>query len=117
MYEDGSASLLEGCKCGSKFFFFFKKSEIQEEIKKLTPKQVVEIEEDVKEIIGDTLDERPVILDFESVRIIEPGKFEIDLVNLFKGKPVIYKVRDGKYIIDIASTFQMLSKKKDRDFK
>lgn len=117
VYEDGSASLLDGCKCGSKFFFFFRKSEIKEEIQKLTPKQVNEIEEDVKEIIGDTFDDKPVILDFESVRITEPGKFEIDLVNLFKGEPVIYKVREGKYIIDIASTFQMLSNKKDRDFK
>ncbi|MFC1686126.1 Zn-ribbon domain-containing protein [Nanoarchaeota archaeon] len=111
VFEDGSATLLKGCECGSKFFFFFKKSEVKEEIKKLTAAQVDEIEEDVKEIIGPTIEDKPVILDFESVRITEPGKFEIDLVNLFKGKPVIYKVREGKYIIDIASTFQLLSGK------
>ncbi len=116
VFEEGSKTLLTGCECGSKFFFFFRKAEVKEEIKKLTPKQVEEIEGDVKEIIGPTIEDKPVILDFESVRITEPGKFEIDLVNLFKGKPVIYKVREGKYVIDIASTFQMFSKKKDRDF-
>jgi len=113
VYEDGSKTLLTGCECGGKFFFFFKKDEVKEEIKKLTPKQVTEIEEDVKEIIGPQIEDKPVVLDFESVRISEPGKFEIDLVNLFKGKPVIYKVKEGKYVIDIASTFQLLSNKKD----
>jgi len=112
-YEDGSSTLLKGCSCGSRFFFFFKKDEIKEEIKKLSHQEIQEIEEDVKEIIGPTMDDKPVILDFESIRISEPGKFEIDLVNLFKGKPVIYKVREGKYIIDIASTFQMMKKEKE----
>ena len=117
VYEDGSGTLLKGCECGGKFFFFFKKAEVKEQIKELTPKQIKEMEEDVREIIGPVVDDKPVVLDFESVRITEPGKFEIDLVNLFKRKPVIYKVREGKYIIDIASTFQLLSGKKNLDQK
>jgi len=117
VYEGGSETLLKGCECGSKFFFFFNKAEVKEEIKNLTPVQVEEIEEDVKEIIGPTVEDKPIILDFEAVRITEPGKFEIDLVNLFKGKPVIYKVREGKYIVDIASTFQLLSNNKNKNLK
>ena len=27
--------------------------------------------------------DKPVILDLESVRVLKPGKFEIDIVNLF----------------------------------
>ena len=44
----------------------------------------------------------PVILDIESIRVVSPGKYEIDVVNLFnKDRPVIFKVSDGKYIIDL----------------
>ncbi len=107
IYEDSSPTLLSGCACGSRFFFFFKKQESEEEIKNLSPAEVKEIEEDVKEILGPQMEDRPVILDFESIRVKEPGKFEIDLVNMFKKEPLVYKIEEGKYIIDIASTFQM----------
>lgn len=111
VYEDGSSTLLTGCACGSKFFFFFKSADLKEKVKALTDVQVVEMEEDIREIIGEEAGDRPVILDLESVRVSEPGKFEIDLVNLFGRKPVIYRMEEGKYIIDLASTFQLISKK------
>ncbi len=107
-YEDGSSAILTGCSCGSKYFFFFKQSEIKEEIKKLSEAQLIEIEEDIEEIIGPVEKNKPVILDLESIRITEPGKFEIDLTNLFKRKPVIYQLKEGKYIVDLASTFQIM---------
>ena len=54
---------------------------------------------------GITDTKAPVILDFESIRVIGSGKFEIDVVNLFrKDRPLIYKLEEGKYIIDLAST-------------
>ena len=56
----------------------------------------------------------PVILDIESVRVLGSGKFEIDVVNLFrKDRPLIYKLEEGKYIIDLASTL----KKNVKDLK
>jgi len=110
VYEDSSSTLLKGCSCGSRFFFFFKKQETEEEIKNLTKEEVIEIEENFKEILGPQMDDKPVILDFESIRVKEPGKFEIDLVNLFKNEPLVYKLEDGKYIIDLASTFQRSNK-------
>jgi len=40
-----------------------------------------------------------------------PGKFELDLVHLFnKKEPLIYKLEEGKYIIDIAEMFRRRSK-------
>jgi len=41
---------------------------------------------------------------------LEPGKYQLDVVELFKGKPLVYRLEDGKYIIDLASTFK---KRKD----
>lgn len=63
---------------------------------------------------GITDEETPVILDLESVRILGDGKFEIDLVNVFdKKRPLVYKLEEGKYIIDLSSTL----KKSVKDLK
>ncbi len=109
MYEDGAAELLKGCSCGGKFFFFVKKEALQkaqELTVNLTREEKVQIEEDVLDIIGIEEADKPVILDLESIRILTPGKYELDLVELFKGKPLVYGVEDGKYIIDLASSFK-----------
>ena len=44
---------------------------------------------------------KPVILDLESVRVLKPGQFEIDIVSLMNRKPIVFKVQEGKYLIDI----------------
>jgi predicted nucleic acid-binding Zn-ribbon protein len=110
IYPNAAPEILTGCSCGSHYFFFFKEDDlrIMEETEALTKTEREEILEDVKDIVGEE-PEKPIILSLESIRVKKPGKFEIDLVNLFKGKPVIYKLEDGKYMIDLASTF-MLSK-------
>ncbi len=103
--------------CGARFFFFVKKESIkkaQELTSQLTVEEKQQIEKDVLGIMGDDYEEdQPVILDLESIRILKPGKYEIDLVDLFKGKPLVYKLDEGKYVIDIASTFDS----KDLDIK
>jgi predicted nucleic acid-binding Zn-ribbon protein len=49
----------------------------------------------------------PVILDFESVRVTGEGKFELDLARLFdKKKPLVYRLDEGKYMIDLAKTMK-----------
>ena len=109
LYGDASNELLKGCtKCGGKFFFFVKKDAL-EKIKQLTVNLTKdernEIEQDIFELTGLEKVDQPVILDIESIRILKPGQYEIDLVDLFRGKPVVYKLEEGKYIIDLASTF------------
>lgn len=115
IYGDGSNELLKGCgSCGGKFFFFIKReklSEAVEEVQKLTAKEKEKIQQDVLDIVGAKLDdETPVILDLESVKVLKPGKFEVDIVNLMRGKPVVFKMENGKYIIDLAATFQQSRK-------
>jgi len=120
-YPDSSNALLTGCSCGSRFFFFYKENELNKEegrilneLENLSTEQRGEIEHeietDIQEIIDNNMDEKPVILDLESIRIVKPGKFEIDLVSLFKRKPLVYKLAEGKYIIDLASTFQLMQR-------
>lgn len=119
MYEDGASQLMKGCSCGSRFFFYIKKKDI-EEAKKLTielkPEERLQIEQDVKEIVGETIeDDKPVILDLETIRLMKPGKYELDLISLFRGKPLIYKLEEGKYFIDIAASFKKLDEDQDKE--
>lgn len=109
-YPDGSQELLKGCNCGGKFFFYVKKQDIdraKELTVDLTKEEKIQIENDVKDIIGDQIDDdQPVVLELENIRVLKPGKYEIDLVDLFKGKPLVYKLDDGKYVIDLVSAFK-----------
>jgi len=115
-YDDGAKELLKGCSCGAKLFFFVKKEKI-EEMKKLTEdsnlskKDKEQIEQDVFDLVGSEVDrDRPVILDIEAIRVAKPGKYEVDLVHLFKEEPLIFKLEDGKYMIDLVQSFSKLKK-------
>ena len=114
MFEDGSKDLLTGCSCGSKFFFFIKKARLEEAKNisaKLTSKDREQIEKDVEDIVDYKLKgEGPVFLDIESIRILKPGQYELSLIDLFKKKPLVYKLEDGKYVIDLVSTFNAETK-------
>lgn len=110
LYDDGSSEVLSGCSCGSKLFFYVKKAALkkaEEAAKKLDEKQKKQIEKDVYDLIGEEIDKsKPIVLDFESINISEPGKYELDLVHLFSKNPLVYKLEEGKYMIDLAETFK-----------
>ncbi|MFH1823207.1 MAG: Zn-ribbon containing protein [archaeon] len=114
IHESTSPVILKGCECGSHYFFFFKKEDIQAErqMDNLTTEDREEILKDVQEMVGPDV-EQPVVLNLESIRVNHPGQYEVDLVSMFKRKPVIYKLEEGKYIIDLASTFQLKNQEKD----
>lgn len=109
VFPSGSKEILEGCsKCTGRFFFYIRDDQlekIRENPIEIPTEDKKQIEKDVREMAGITEESAPVILDLESVRVLGPGKFEIDVVNLFnKKRPLIYKLEEGKYIIDLAST-------------
>lgn len=113
-YDDGSVEIIDGCECGAKLFFYIRKEKLEElkamqqQLVSLPPKEKEQIEKDVLSIIGaDTEEDQPVVLDIESIRVVKPGKFEIDLVHLFnKENPLIFKLGEGKYMIDLPETFR-----------
>jgi len=119
-HEDGAEEILKGCECGGKLFFYIKKEKLEAAKRelnqlKLDPEQKEQIETDVFDIIGDRRDpEVPVVLDLESIRILKPGKYDIDLVHIFRGEPLVFKLEEGKYIIDITESFKNFGKKKKK---
>ncbi|PIU61791.1 hypothetical protein COS83_03460 [archaeon CG07_land_8_20_14_0_80_38_8] len=113
MYPDGSQELLKGCaKCGGKFFFFIRKERLDEQKKvrkEIQKEDLKKMEQDVRSLMPKVKKDEPVILDLETIRVIGPGKYEIDVGSLMRGNPVIIQVGDGKYYIDL---FTMMKQKK-----
>jgi len=110
IYKDSDEEILKGCStCGSKFFFYLTEEKLKlllnekEKEIDLSEEEKAQIEQDVRDIAGiEEENESPVILDFESVKIIKPGKYLLDVANLFsRQRPLIYKWEDGKYFVDL----------------
>jgi predicted nucleic acid-binding Zn-ribbon protein len=116
-YEDGAKEILKGCTCGGKLFFFIKKEKLAEMKKlvsdaKLSDQDKMQIEQDIFDLVGSELErDQPVVLDIEAIRVMRPGKYEVDLVHLFKNEPLIFKLEDGKYMIDLLQSFENFRKK------
>lgn len=122
LYADGELNVLQGCSCGAKMFYFLranKYKEMQELAKKkeiLSGDQREQIEQDVYDMMGNEIDrDKPVILDIESIEVLKPGQYNLDLVKLFQGEsPLIYKLEDGKYFVDVIESFKKLRVPKKR---
>lgn len=115
LYGDTDGTVLSGCSCGSKLFFYVRKEALERAKRvqeNLSDEEKNQIAEDALDLVAGSAQTRkdiddPIVLDFESISITKPGKYEIDLVHLFSGQPLVYKMEDGKYMIDVAGSFQM----------
>ena len=116
IFKENSNEILKGCNsCGGKFFFFIKagdEKKVKEVSSNLSLSDKEKIEQDVLDILGDSETDKPIILDLASISVINQGKFELDLRKLFKKEPLVYMLAEGKYIIDVATTFTNLKDKK-----
>jgi len=115
IHPDNAPYLLKGCdECGSKFFFYFRKEllpQAERDMSRITNKQMDEIEEDIRKIIPETSSKDTVVLDLEAIRVIKPGKYKIDVTNLFNQKPLVIRIGPGKYKLDLSLLTSRLSKK------
>jgi predicted nucleic acid-binding Zn-ribbon protein len=107
----GSREILEGCnECGSRFFFYVREEQLEQLKSKpieIPEEEKTKIEKDIRDIAGIKDENSPVVLDLESVRALGEGKFELDLSKLFnKKRPLVYKLDEGKYMIDLANTMK-----------
>ncbi len=115
--DDAPYLLITGCdSCGGRFFFFVRDEllkEVDEEISHITKKEMKEIEIDIREIVpAKKAKDDTVILDVEAIRVIKPGKYQIDVTTLFNQRPVVIRVGTGKYEIDLSSLAEKFVAKK-----
>jgi len=114
IYKDSDV-IVKGCeKCHNRFFILVREDESVDEtenIIKLSKDEKQEIEDSIKNIVGEKeVDKNIVVLDLESIRVSQPGKYKIDLIKLFKNEPLVLKTADGKYFIDVARALKPKTK-------
>jgi predicted nucleic acid-binding Zn-ribbon protein len=116
IHADDSPYLVTGCDvCGSKFFFYIRQDSLEKaekEIKELKPKEIDEIEHDIRDIIPRDVDkDETVVLDLEAIRVIKPGKYRIDVSNLFTQRPIVIRVGPGRYELDLTTLMTKFRKR------
>ncbi len=73
-------------------------------IRKLDEKKIGCLEKQAHEMIKpDDEHEKPIVINFESIKGIESGKVQLDLDKISKNQPVVFELEEGKYIIDLAN--------------
>jgi uncharacterized protein len=106
-YKDGSTEILKGCaSCGGKKFLYVKEEEINKDV--LEEKSIDEIadesHEEVLEVEPKGKKEVEMFDRVETIRIVAPGSYELNLEKMAKTDERIVSVgKEGSYIIDLMS--------------
>jgi len=107
-YKDGSTEILKGCaSCGNKKFLYVKESEIHDDV--LEEKSIDEIaldtEQEILEVVEPKAKTEVEMYDrVETIRIVSPGSYELNLEKMAKDDERIVSVgKEGSYIIDLMS--------------
>jgi predicted nucleic acid-binding Zn-ribbon protein len=106
-YRDGSTEILKGCEsCGGKKFLYVKDSELHKDI--VDEKSIEEIAEETKEQVLEVkaLPKKEVEMydRVETIRIVGPGTYELNIEKMAKGDERIISVgKEGVYNIDLLS--------------
>lgn len=117
-YKDGSTEILKGCEsCGGKKFLYVKDEEIHKDV--LEEKTIEEIAEESHEEVLEVVEPKQKKVEVydrvESIRIVAPGSYELNLEKMAKTDERVVSVgREGSYIIDLMSMAKEKPKKKGK---
>lgn len=93
LYANGDMRLLQGCECGNNRFIYVPKERKEKE----------ELKEEIKKELKR--------FGIESIRIIAPGQYEINLEKLFEREEIIIALEeDGRYVIHLPSLLKKKTK-------
>jgi len=111
VFPSGDMRILEGCpKCGwNKFLYVPEKPLSEVEIERAQKEEGSPVDlliRDVDEFISkrETIPEKEKRI--ESVRVVQPGSYELNLEMLLKRKEIVIAVHeDGRYLLHVPSVF------------
>ena len=113
-FEDGSTKILKGCpSCGGNKFLYIREAERHDDV--LKEKTIEEIARDTGEDVLEVREDKrraeiEVFERIESIRILGPGSYELNLERLARSDEVVVGLeKEGRYAVDILS---MAKKKK-----
>ena len=107
-FEDGSTKILKGCpSCGGKKFLYIREAERHDDVlKEKTIDDIArETGEDVLEVQRDRQKEEIEVFErIESIRILGPGSYELNIDKLARSDEVVVGLEnEGIYRVDILS--------------
>ena len=109
-YPDGDMRILKGCECGNNKFLYVPKAKAEVEVAKV---DAATTEEPVKRLEKQLTD-----MGIASVKIIAPGKYELNLDRLFTSDEIVIALQeDGKYVIHLPSLLKSKKGKRGRRTK
>jgi predicted nucleic acid-binding Zn-ribbon protein len=115
-YKDGSTEILKGCaSCGGKKFLYVKEGEINKDV--LEEKSIEEIAEESHEEVLEVVEPKKKEVEMydrvETIRIVSPGSYELNLEKMAQSDERIVSVgKEGSYVIDLMSMAKEEPKKK-----
>ena len=115
-YKDGSTEILKGCEsCGNKKFLYVKQAELNKDV--LEEKSIDEIADETRqEILEVSVPKKKEVEMYdrvETIRIVSPGSYELNLEKMAQTDERIVSVgKEGSYIIDLMSMAKDEPKKK-----
>jgi predicted nucleic acid-binding Zn-ribbon protein len=114
-YKDASLSMVKGCtSCGGKKFLFVRTDEKNQDVLQEKPleKIVKEKEKEVLEIPTAPSKEVEIYDRVESVRIVAPGTYELNIEKMAKSDERVVSVgNEGHYVVDLLSMVRSKKKK------
>jgi predicted nucleic acid-binding Zn-ribbon protein len=118
-YKDGSTEILKGCaSCGGKKFLYVKETELNKDV--LEDKSIDELAQESREEILElpepkTRQEVQMYDRVETIRIIAPGTYELNIEKMAQDDERIVSVgKEGSYIVDLMSGQKTSQKKKGK---
>lgn len=128
IFKDGAVEILSGCpNCGwNKFLFVHDEPENPQQAETLAEDQqpakkfIKEIDEFMADQglevdVEQEVEQEPEDDRIESVRIVAPGSYELNLDALLERKEIIMALKeDGTYVVHLPSVFDDKKKKKKR---
>jgi predicted nucleic acid-binding Zn-ribbon protein len=117
-FEDGSTEILRGCpSCGGKKFLFVKETDRHRDVleEKNIESIAKETEETPLEVKPEPKREIEVYDRVESIRVLQPGSYELNIEKLAKSDEVVVRLgHEDRYAVDIIS---MAKDQKTKDTK
>ncbi|MDD1694949.1 MAG: Zn-ribbon domain-containing protein [Methanoregula sp.] len=117
-YKDGSTEILKGCEsCGGKKFLYVKEAELNKDVleEKTIDEIAEETQQEVLEVAGPGKKQVEMYDRVETIRIVSPGSYELNLEKMAQSDERIVSVgKEGSYIIDLMSMVKDEPKKKGR---
>ncbi len=120
-FKDGTTDILKGCpSCGGKKFLYIKPEDLHKDI--LEEKKIEDVVGDRKDSLLEVnrKDDEPIeVYDrIESIRVLNPGSYELNLEKLSKSDEMVMQMGKGdKYIVDLLSMGKVDKDKKKKKRK